>query len=202
MAGDRQEEIPNRIDTNRNGRKRTFWQVRLTKTQISLRIRAVWSEFSLSIWRDFACVAVQIAPSDDSDQTTQMRRLVWIFAGRTFRRYVFRRCGSSVIMGKTRGMQTYVSAYSLLACSTWAAKWEDLRYTMCAQRRLRSACAWAQSDQRLRCPPDETLDLWLPTESPGKTPIRLRGYAGYGGRTSLYSAQNFTLLLIMLRTEQ
>ena len=30
---------------SQNGRKRTFWHVRPTKTQITLRIRAVWSVF-------------------------------------------------------------------------------------------------------------------------------------------------------------
>ena len=34
-------------------KKRTFWHVRRTKTQISLRMRAVWSESSLSAWRNF-----------------------------------------------------------------------------------------------------------------------------------------------------
>ena len=32
---------------------------------------------------------------------------------------------------------------------------------ICAQRRLRSAWASAQSDQSLRCPHEETLDSWL-----------------------------------------
>ena len=63
--------------------KRTFWHVRQKKTQISLRIRAVWSEFSLSIWRDFASLTIQNAPSEESDQTAQTRRLIWILAGRT-----------------------------------------------------------------------------------------------------------------------
>ena len=45
---------------NRNVRKRTFtsWHMRPTKTQISLRIRAVWSESSLSAWRNFASLAI------------------------------------------------------------------------------------------------------------------------------------------------
>ena len=34
-------------DVSHNVRKRTFWHVRLTKIQIKLRIRAVWSEPSL-----------------------------------------------------------------------------------------------------------------------------------------------------------
>ena len=65
-------------------RKPTFWHVRPTKTQISLRMRTVWLEYSLSAWRNFASLAIQIAPSEDSDQTARMRRLIWIFAGRTY----------------------------------------------------------------------------------------------------------------------
>ena len=38
-----------------------------------------------------------------------------------------------------------------------AATWENVTSDMCAQRRLRSACAAAQSDQSLRCPLKETL---------------------------------------------
>ena len=35
---------------------------------------------------------------------------------------------------------------------------------MCAQRRLRSACASAQSDLSLCCPLEDALDPWVPTE--------------------------------------
>ena len=59
------------------------WTMRPTKTQISLRARAVWSESSLSAWRNVAPLAIQNAPGEDSDQTARMRRLIWIFAGRT-----------------------------------------------------------------------------------------------------------------------
>ena len=67
----------------RAGRKRIFWHVCPTMTQISLRIRAVWLESSLSAWRHFASLTIQNATSEDSDQTARMRRLIWIFAGRT-----------------------------------------------------------------------------------------------------------------------
>ena len=66
-----------------NVRKCTFWHVCPTKTQISLRIRAVLLESSLSAWRNIASLAIQNAPSEDSDQTARMRSLIWIFAGRT-----------------------------------------------------------------------------------------------------------------------
>ena len=50
---------------------------------------------------------------------------------------------------------------------------------VCAQRRLRSAWASAQSDQSLRCPHEETLDLKLPSERTAKTLIRLGGCPGW-----------------------
>ena len=57
--------------------------VRLAKTQISLGIRLVWSVSSLSAWRDLGSLATHWAHSEDSDQTGQMPRLIWVFAGRT-----------------------------------------------------------------------------------------------------------------------
>ena len=68
---------------NSNLRKRTFWHVRQKKTQITLRMRAAWSESSLSAWRNFVTSAIVKAPSEDSDQTARMRSLIWIFAGGT-----------------------------------------------------------------------------------------------------------------------
>ena len=82
------------IEPNRNAQKCTYWHARPTKTQVSLRLRAGWSESSLSACRNFASLAIQNAPSEDSDQTARMRRLIWIFVGCTFRKYTFWRCGS------------------------------------------------------------------------------------------------------------
>ena len=53
------------------------------KTQTGLRIRAVWSESSLSAWRNVASLAIKNAPSENSDQTPRMRRLISFVAGRT-----------------------------------------------------------------------------------------------------------------------
>ena len=39
-----------------------------------------------------------------------------------------------------------------------------LHVCMCAQQIFRSACVSAQSDQNLHCPPEDSLDPWLPTE--------------------------------------
>ena len=62
-------------------RKHTFRHARPTKTQISLRIRAVWSESSLSAWRNCTSLAVQNATSEDYDQSARMRtdmKLRWV----------------------------------------------------------------------------------------------------------------------------
>ena len=39
----------------------------------------------------------------------------------------------------------------------WAASWQNQQNDLCAQQRLRSAWASAQSDQSLRCPHEESL---------------------------------------------
>ena len=63
--------------------KPTKWPVRPAKTQISLGIRPVWSESSLSSWRNIGPLTTYWAYSDDSDQTGQMPRLIWVFAVHT-----------------------------------------------------------------------------------------------------------------------
>ena len=57
--------------------------VRSAKTQISLGIRPVRSESSLSAWRNLGSLATQWALSEDFDQTGRMPRLIWVFARRT-----------------------------------------------------------------------------------------------------------------------
>ena len=61
--------------------KPTKWHVCPAKTQISLGIRPVWSESSLSAWRKLGSFATHWAQSEDSDQTGWMPRLIWVFAG-------------------------------------------------------------------------------------------------------------------------
>ena len=53
------------------------------ETQISLGVCPVWSESSLSAWRNIGPLTIYWAHSGDSDQTGQMPRLIWVFAGRT-----------------------------------------------------------------------------------------------------------------------
>ena len=59
--------------------KPTKCHVRPAKTQISLGIRPVWSESSLSAWKKLGSLATQWAHSEDSDQTGRMPRLNWVF---------------------------------------------------------------------------------------------------------------------------
>ena len=57
--------------------------VQPAKTQISLGIRPVWSESSMSAWRKLGSLATHLAQIEYSDQTGRMPRLIWVFAGRT-----------------------------------------------------------------------------------------------------------------------
>ena len=59
--------------------------VRPAKTQISLGIRPVWSESSLSAWRNLVSLATHWAHSEDSGPPS----LIWVFAGRTLALLVF-----------------------------------------------------------------------------------------------------------------
>ena len=52
--------------------KPTKWSVSPVKTQISLGIRPVCSESSLSAWRKLGSLATHWAHSEDSDQTGQI----------------------------------------------------------------------------------------------------------------------------------
>ena len=57
--------------------------LRSAKTQISLSIRPVWSESSLSGWRKLGSLATHWAHSEDSGQTGWTPRLIWVFTWRT-----------------------------------------------------------------------------------------------------------------------
>ena len=78
--------------------KPTKWHVRPAKTQISLGIRPVWSESSQSAWSKLGSLATHWADSEDSDQTGQMPRLIWVFTGRTVILLVLSRGGSDIVI--------------------------------------------------------------------------------------------------------
>ena len=46
-------------------------------------MRPVWSESSLSAWRNLGSLATHWSHSKDSDQTGWMPRVMWVFTGRT-----------------------------------------------------------------------------------------------------------------------
>ena len=48
-------------------------------------------------------------------------------------------------------MYRLVWAFAVYQCDKWAATWQNQQNGMCAQRRLKSAWASAQSDQSLQC---------------------------------------------------
>ena len=72
-----------------------------------------------------------------------------------------------------RPVKTFTKSY------IWAVLWQNQQSGTCAQGRLRSAWASAQSDQSLRCPHEESLGPYLPTERTAKTLIRLGGCPGW-----------------------
>ena len=66
--------------------------VRPAKTRISLGIRPVWSESSLSTWRKLGSLATHWAHSED--WSDWMPRLIWVFAGHTLILLVLSCCSS------------------------------------------------------------------------------------------------------------
>ena len=61
--------------------KPTKWSVRPAKTQISLGIRPVWSELSLSAWRKLGSLATHLVQSEDPDQTEDAQDALSFLAG-------------------------------------------------------------------------------------------------------------------------
>ena len=61
----------------------------------------------------------------------------------------------------------------------WAASWQNQQNGMYAQRRLRSAWAFAQSDESFHCPHEGSLGPYLHIERTSKTLIRLGECPGW-----------------------
>ena len=104
--------------------KPTKWLVRPAKAQISLGIRPVWSESSLSAWCKLGPLATHWAHSKDSDQTGRMPRLIWVFAGRP---------------------PSLIRVFAVRMMKAWT-----LSYPLSTQQRLWSDWADAQADLSLR----------------------------------------------------
>ena len=67
-----------------------------------------------------------------------------------------------------------IYSFTWRGAKTWVAKWVNEPSVMCAQRRLKSACASAKLDRNLRCPHKDTLHPWLSKLRQVKILIRLR----------------------------
>ena len=67
---------------SRNVKKRTFRHVRPVKIHSRILIRIFTGRISDSQW-------CNNADSEDSDQTARMRRLIWVFVGRTYQKVRF-----------------------------------------------------------------------------------------------------------------
>ena len=78
-----------------------------------------------------------------------------------------------------RGILIYSAWEGLNPIYIRIATWKNVPSEMCAQWRLRSACASAQSAQSLRCQHIETLHPWLSKMRPVKIQISLRESAGW-----------------------
>ena len=70
--------------------------------------------------KHFASLAIQNAHGEDSDQTARMRRLIWIFAGRTYPqvRFLTSRLFADVTISTYRNVQIVISV-----CTVWSGKW-------------------------------------------------------------------------------
>ena len=84
------------VFVSESGRKSEKYMSRdMTKPIKGPCFRPVWSESSLSLWKNIeSLIATHWAHSDDSDQTGRLPGLIWVFAGRTLILFVLSCRGS------------------------------------------------------------------------------------------------------------
>ena len=70
--------------------------MRPEKIQISLCIRAVWSESVLGTFWIAKYAKFLDTDNGNSNKTARIRRLIWTFVGRTCQTVLFSRCGSTI----------------------------------------------------------------------------------------------------------
>ena len=100
-------------------------------------------------------------------------------------------CGRAGVEPATPGsaVRLALDARDSAARYTWTPAWQSQQNGYCAQRRHRSACASAQSDQSLRCPHEQTLGPQLPierttkTDQTGRMPRLIWVFAGHKGHS-------------------
>ena len=106
------------------------------------RLRSAWAsaqsdQSSLSAWRSIGSLATQKAHGKDSDQTGQMPRLIWVFAGRTCHFVGFVMLLPNFLQFSIKAYMSHVTRKPV--------------YAIYEQQKRRSACAPAQSNQQLCC---------------------------------------------------
>ena len=176
------------------------------RRQISLGIRTVWSESSLSAWRKLGSFATHWAHSDKFGQTGRMPRLIWVFARRTSIYQQNSMCAQRrlrSVWASAQFDQSSLPAWRKLGsfATHWVHSdgsgqtgrmprliWVFARRTFIYQQN--GMCA--QSNQSLRCPLEESLAPKLPTERTAIT--------GKTGRMSrlIWAFANRTFILLVL----
>ena len=141
------------------------WPVHPAKTMMirlggsQRRHRSTWvsdqsDQSSLSAWRSFRAMAILWVHSEDSDQTGQMPRLMWVFAGCTPMILSVLSCFSSM------NSHLFISyLYILKIENKWSSSWDYGTYHIGDQRRFSRACASTQSRQSLRCSPTWSMEV-------------------------------------------
>ena len=95
--------------------KPTNWHVHPAKTQISLGIRPVWSESSLCAQWVAKDPSFLHADSEDSDQTGQMPRLIWVWAHMPFCWFCHETAQISIPLRVKPVISPTIKVYCLLA---------------------------------------------------------------------------------------
>ena len=142
----------------------------LTKP-VKWHVRPVWLESSLSAWRKLGSLASPWVHSEGPDQTGQMPRLIWVFAGLIchFVDFVTRRL---VLFCAKQHVILWHGNYN------WTASSEFGTYRICEQRRFRRACPLAQSRQNLRCSLIQAMSQEEPSDrKPDHWPLWMAGHA-------------------------
>ena len=134
--------------------------MRPAKTQISLGICPVWSESSLCTEWVAKDPTFLHANSEDSDQTGQMPRLIWVFDGRTLILLVFSCRGSldlvysttvTTLLHSPKDQSCHQLVINLSRSMTKPTNWPVRR------AKTQISLGIRQSDQSLRCPHEESL---------------------------------------------
>ena len=112
-------------------RKPTFWNIHRTKTQISLCVRAVWLESSLSAWRKFAPWLSQMCPVKILIRLRECAGWSETSQGEHFQRWVFWRWGRNVFLSVYLMLNRIYTNYSVR--QAWANSLTNIR--QCTKQR-------------------------------------------------------------------